>query len=368
LTPIPTETLWEIEPHTRAKHEILRRYLGAWFGIIGRNNPRLIYLDGFCGPGRYQGGEEGSPVIALKLAIAHYGKNNIQEANLIFVEERKDRVDHLSNEIKSLLIPPGIHVSVLHNQFESTLTDILNRIKTQKAKIAPTFAFIDPFGFKGAPYTLVKSLLSNDKTEVFINIMADSINRFLNHPDMQITQHIVDLFGTRKVLEIIQNNGDHIKQLRELYQRQLNACAKYVRYFEMRDDHHRIIYYLFFATNNRLGHIKMKEAFWKLDNSTGMEFSDATDPNQLVLFEVDPTSTIAEELAKIFCKKTVLIKLIRNYIEDKTPYTGSLMKKALILLEEQDRLCVEPCKTSGCKRIKHTFPDDVIVSFTAPIN
>jgi hypothetical protein len=31
----PNETLWEIEPHTKAKHEILQRYLGAWFPILG---------------------------------------------------------------------------------------------------------------------------------------------------------------------------------------------------------------------------------------------------------------------------------------------------------------------------------------------
>jgi three-Cys-motif partner protein len=52
--PVPVDTLWEIEPHTIAKHEILRRYLGAWFVIMGQTNRRIIYLDGFCGPGRYK--------------------------------------------------------------------------------------------------------------------------------------------------------------------------------------------------------------------------------------------------------------------------------------------------------------------------
>lgn len=41
---IPKETIWEIEPHTQAKHEILRRYLSAWFPILGKYNkePREI--------------------------------------------------------------------------------------------------------------------------------------------------------------------------------------------------------------------------------------------------------------------------------------------------------------------------------------
>ena len=53
----PTETLWELDPHTTAKHEILRRYLGAWFPILNRHHGRIVYIDGFAGPGRYIGGE-----------------------------------------------------------------------------------------------------------------------------------------------------------------------------------------------------------------------------------------------------------------------------------------------------------------------
>lgn len=55
----PKETLWTIEPHTVAKHEILQRYLSAWFAILGNSFPRILYLDAFCGPGRYSGGEVG---------------------------------------------------------------------------------------------------------------------------------------------------------------------------------------------------------------------------------------------------------------------------------------------------------------------
>ncbi len=28
-------TVWRRPPHTKAKHDILTRYLGAWFGIFG---------------------------------------------------------------------------------------------------------------------------------------------------------------------------------------------------------------------------------------------------------------------------------------------------------------------------------------------
>lgn len=54
---VPKETIWPLDPHTLAKHEILRRYLEAWFPIVGRYSHRIVYIDGFAGPGRYAGGE-----------------------------------------------------------------------------------------------------------------------------------------------------------------------------------------------------------------------------------------------------------------------------------------------------------------------
>jgi three-Cys-motif partner protein len=360
---VPTETLWEIELHTKAKHEILRRYLGAWFGIMGRTNPRIIYLDGFCGPGRYKNGEEGSPIIALKIALDHQSRDNINKVTFVFIEERDDRVNHLRAEIASLSLPVTFDVLVEQNQFENSLKNILDNLDKKGGRIAPTIAFIDPFGFKGAPYELVKRILSNHKTEIFINIMADSVNRFLEHPDPQITQHVVELFGTTQVLQILHGCGDRVRNLRELYQSQLKKCASFVKYFEMRDEHNRVIYYLFFATNNPLGFVKMKEAFWKVDCSNGYSFSDATDPNQLVLFYDDPTISLAERIRQKFVGQTIQVGSIKRYVEIETPYIESQMKKALCFLEGNGTIIVGALKLDGKKRIKNTFPNNVSVIF-----
>ena len=81
------ETLWHLERHTKAKHEILRRYLQAWFPIMGRWNGRILYIDGFAGPGEYLEGEPGSPVIAINTAIEHGLKLNT-ELVFRFIEAR----------------------------------------------------------------------------------------------------------------------------------------------------------------------------------------------------------------------------------------------------------------------------------------
>jgi three-Cys-motif partner protein len=61
----PKDIVWPLEPHTKGKHEVLRHYLEAWFPILGFTQGRIVFIDGFAGPGEYAGGEKGSPLIAL---------------------------------------------------------------------------------------------------------------------------------------------------------------------------------------------------------------------------------------------------------------------------------------------------------------
>lgn len=358
-----SETLWKIEPHTRIKHEILRRYLGAWFGILGQRIPRIMYLDGFCGPGRYIGGEDGSPIIALKEAIKHHSLLKNSEVVFFFIDVNSDRIEHLKREIALLTIPPNFRLIVETGDFQCVLEQVFDQARQANSNLPPTFAFIDPFGFKGLPFDLVKQLLQNPHTEVFVNVMIDFVNRFIDHPDPQTQQQIIDLFGTRQVLDVIRSGGDRLEALRRLYLSQLQNHARFVRYFEMRDQRDRVLYYLFFATNHPLGHARMKETFWKVDPESGFRFSDATNPNQLVLFEIDPSDALSKLILSVFTSQKVQVNKIRAFVENQTPYTSSQMKNALSLLEEQELLWVSPYKAGGKKRRRGTFPDDALVEF-----
>lgn len=162
---IPKETIWELQPHTGAKHQILRKYLDAWFPILARYNSRIVYIDGFSGPGRYSGGEPGSPIIALESARTHRAKL-AGEMNFLFVEERKDRAENLNREISTIKLPTHFKVDVECTTFAETLTAKLNQLDADGQQIAPTFALIDPFGFSGLPYSLVSRLLKKNKCEV----------------------------------------------------------------------------------------------------------------------------------------------------------------------------------------------------------
>ena len=90
----PKQTSWPLDPHTAAKHVLLRKYLNAWLPVITRYNGRVIFCDGFAGPGIYADGQAGSPIIAIKALLEHsFYARVTAEVFYLFIEERPDRCE-----------------------------------------------------------------------------------------------------------------------------------------------------------------------------------------------------------------------------------------------------------------------------------
>ena len=157
--------------------------------------------------------------------------------------------------------------------------------------------------------------------------------------------------------------SDRIGALKHLYQEQLQKCAKYVRYFEMCDSRNKVIYYLFFASNHPLGHVKMKEAFWRVDQQSGYKFSDLTDPNQPVLFDLDPSADLADFLQMHYSGKVEYTENIITYIENETPFLAKHARSALQKLESENLISVDLYKRDGTKRTRG-FPVGVNIHFS----
>jgi three-Cys-motif partner protein len=108
--------LWKLEPHTVGKHLVLRRYLDAWFPIMGSSNERILFIDGFAGPGEYRDGEEGSPIIAIRSLVEHRSKGRVSAAvHFLLIEKDRERALHLSSLIERLIptLPRNCTVKVL---------------------------------------------------------------------------------------------------------------------------------------------------------------------------------------------------------------------------------------------------------------
>ena len=361
----PKTKLWELEGHSKAKHEILRRYLGGWLPIMAKWNGRLLLLDGFAGPGRYVGGEDGSPLIMLKAYLEHTQRDRITaELVYAFIEENRGRAEHLELEIAGLgKLPDNVLWQVVHGNFEEVFREQLEELQERKQRLAPTFAFIDPFGYTDAPLDLTKSILQFERCEVLIYLPIPHINRWLSKPDQE--PGLTALFGTDGWKEAIDLTGSARKTLlHDLFRDQLKreGGVKYVRSFEIINRQGTSGYHLFFGTNHEAGLALMKTAMWKIDPVEGQTFRDSTDSEQLVLLgegEPDP-APLERALREHFGEESFSIQDAELFALVETPYLGKHLRKPILKpLEEDDKLEV----IESPRKKRWTYPDGTVMRF-----
>ncbi len=132
----------------------------------------------------------------------------------------------------------------------------------------------------------------------------------------------------------------------------------------MRDSNDRVVYYLFFASNSSLGHLKMKEAMWKVDPLGGFTFSDSTNPDQRVLFSNPSVAPLVKDLqSKFNGALQIPTEQVETFVQDETPYLRKHMREGLTQLESDGRLKVAELKADGNKRRSGTYPKDALLSF-----
>ena len=361
-----TSTTWPIEAHTKAKHEILNRYLAAWFPILSKWEGRLIYLDGFAGPGIYEGGEDGSPIIAMRTAVNHQLLSRFKEITFLFIEKDKARAQKLTEVLKERFpaLPKNIKYSVYGAEFAPTFEQGLDELEKQGAKLAPTFAFLDPFGFSGLPMKLIGRTLKCKKCEVLITFMAGFVRRFNDELREDALNELYDTEEWKKIREI-GNPDEKMKFLVQLYESQLKKLgeARYVKSFGIIGTSGQIIYYLVFATKHLKGLEVMKEAMWNVDRTGSYKFSDVTGLDQSLLMDFQNEPLWVQNAANVvyqhFKGKTVNERNIYEFVVKDTKY---LYRKTILRhLEESS----PPRIARVSKRQRaYCYPDGCLVTFS----
>jgi three-Cys-motif partner protein len=339
---------WDIEPHTRAKHEILKRYLQAWFPIMTQGNRRVIVLDGFAGPGEYEDGSQGSPIIAIETLLANSVAMSYPcEKVFYFIEADPGRCDHLQALLDAKFQnnrPANVTWEVVLGKFDEHMTSVLDELDQNASMLAPTFAFLDPFGYSHTPLAVVSRLMRYPKCEVFINFMFEEANRFMSWDNPAHDKHYDALFGTsewRKIRATHMSPAERERQVHDLYASQLKraAGATYVRSFRMRNKNNRPDYFLFFGTKNLRGLDRMKQAMWKVDPSGAYDFSDTTNPAQQVLIAPEPDFSVLRAIIKqTFSGQAVTVQEIEDFVIEHTAYSSSHYRRVLKLMEQNGEL------------------------------
>ena len=361
----PNTTVWQLKPHTRGKHLVLRHYMQAWLPIMTRWNGKVLFIDAFAGPGEYSGGEPGSPLIVLDALIEHNARNRMtSEIHFVFIEKVRSRFNHLQRALQPKIaqLPDNAVCHLLNEPFDETLTSVLDYIEEQNVSLAPSFVMIDPFGVSETPMNTIARILANPKSEVYISFMYETLNRF--KLSTEIEPHLDDLFGCTGW-----RDGLGISDVRErkafffdLYESQLRVSgARQVLHFELYEGE-RLVYAIFHGTHRFEGCDKMKHAIWKVAPFGDYRFrggrtGQLTFGDDLVDFD-----RLEMDLRSEFGPKGwVRIEDVTLFVKsDKTEFhSGHLKTKTLKPMEGRGEIEVDP----RSRKRPGTYPDGTLLRF-----
>jgi three-Cys-motif partner protein len=358
--------LWDRPPHTAAKHSLLRTYLGAWFPIIAKYNARVVFYDAFAGPGEYEGAEAGSPMIALHTLIDHdaFATMSQTEFLLLFNEQDAACAEHLEGLVAELREsrkpwPTNVKVGITNTTFIELTTDMLDDLHSRNARLAPTFAFVDPVGVKATPMSVLQRLTDYPKGELLVYFAHETVLRFCGAGN--IDQVLSDLFGTEEYKDASLLSGPQRSQyIHDLYKRQLHdVCGfPYIQSFAMYDYRGKRLYDLFYCTREPLGLDRMKQAMWKIAPSGDFSFRDRFAGQDVIFGDTVDTVPLRTYLLNQFAGQAVTIEAIVDHVIVSTPYASNHVKRATLAEMQKQGLISSPNQ----KR-KNSYPDGTIIVF-----
>jgi len=354
-----TPEKWIYREHTRVKHALLKKYLYVWIIKLGKFHRKIIFFDGFAGRGEYIDEKTGklltvgSPIIALRVADELLQYCEQKERNPYFdkfvcvaVEKDKENFENLRSVInrkkEKLEFKDKIEILLINAEFANVVSKL---VKEVGVRIAPSFFFIDPFGFSGVPFAAITDILSLPRTEIFFSFMTRDINRFLGLH--QVEKHLNTLYPTSEWQQIyqIQSWEERDKALLNLYVKSLKEIAgvKYVFPFRVcMDEKYQTLYYLVHATNHFHG-LKIMKDIMKRQGASG-DFAwlgpkESSYRYQQKLFD-DTIPSLKEYLLKKFEGESKTFDKILEETYQDTRFVEKEYRQALKELEKEGRASI----------------------------
>lgn len=212
----PTEPPPVIETHSKAKLEVLRRYLRAYFDRLNNRPQREVFkldlVDGFAGGGTFLDGVTtipGTPLIMLeelKSAEARLNERRTKplhfDCKCYFVDVKRAHTDHLRRAVSERGF--GIDedkIVVRNGAFEDEVDGIITDIARRQPRAGRAIFLLDQTGFATVELALVSRILDRlPAAEVILTFAADMlINTLRQDPKyisaiapLQLTESQVD--------------------------------------------------------------------------------------------------------------------------------------------------------------------------------
>ena len=190
----PDEDPPEIQSHSKAKLDVLRSYLRAYFDRLNVNPNReefkLDLVDGFAGGGTFLSNGEtisGTPLIMLEESESasrrlNEGRTRPLKFNCkyYFVDVERAHTDHLRKVLTERGYPPEDKRMVLRiSRFEDEVGSIIREIRSRQRHAGRAIFLLDQTGFSQVELRLVRQIMDElPGAEVILTFAADAL---INH-------------------------------------------------------------------------------------------------------------------------------------------------------------------------------------------
>ncbi len=322
-----------------AKHQLLNRYLSGWLPILGSWNGRVLYIDCHAGRGRHNTGDEGSPILALRLLLDHRLRRRIladTEVHYFFFEIDEFNYQELLREIDTLGdLPDNVFIHPYQQDYEAQLRAAIHDLDARGREMAPSFAFIDPFGFS-ISMNFLDMFLRFQTSEILINFMFRYIDMAI-HQNAQVA-NMDALFGCQdwRGLAEIEDPDRRSQATIALFSHQLSA--KYVTHMNMIGENNALKYVLIHASNHARGRELMKDAMWSVVPDGSFRAYERNSPEQLVLIEAEPDLRVfREDIVTTFQGSTAQMETLYEWLLGQV-YTRVHLHQALRELRDSGKL------------------------------
>jgi len=351
--------------HSQVKTTIMTKYFFPWATIMARNTreDRIAYVDLYAGPGRYVDGTKSTPLLILEQAIADSAMRDMLVT--LFNDGKPAHADSLEAAIKAL---PGIETLKHQPQIDKSEVGP-DTVATFGKPIVPTFAFIDPYGYKGLSLGLVNAVIKDWGCECLFFFNYNRINPGINNP--VVTKHMDALFGAERLAALRATVQGRTPEEREvLVMAALTEALKalggeYVLPFRFKmDDVNRTSHYLIFVSKNFLGYAIMRGVMAKASSSIIDGVASFEYNSDALLFLPDGRSVdaLAEALTVDLAGSEMTVEQVFERHSPDKLYVMPNYREALLRLEEEGRVVMSPAKRRPYKG-KPSLPPNVMVTF-----
>jgi three-Cys-motif partner protein len=361
--PPPSGTLWRSEPRTLLKYQVYQWYLDCWMGKICQKFPASTIVDCFAGPGFYEDGPDGSPIVIANAFLEHSKLTSFNRLRLICLEKRPDRRDALAGRLGGLRHPPKLDLP------EPWLGSFSDRVASLRAAAhdgdpgSPVLWILDPFDYSSVPLSIVQACLAGPRDEVLVTWFADELYRFCadSAKEAAIDAH----FGTRDWRQARRVSGEsgRKEELLRIYQESLRGLpgGVHTQALSISSKNESARYSLVFATHSDKGLECFNQMKWRMDRHRGHHVSEKRGLDQPSLFDDTPDlSELGAWLERQAGKALPFTEL--------TKQAGRLGFKETHLRNELSRLAEEgvAVREAPLGYTASPWPPDSIIRFYAP--